>query len=128
MLSPVGAVSSDYHRLIWCPYIPDNTESSGVQTDDCSMLMLVTHDNIVSPCLSLSCNCQFTDISALLCSLLCILGLSVKSMMFVIIFLAQIIVTVFKSVNWLLFLLLFCMCDCVCMLHWSILYKSFDAF
>ena len=41
---------TDYHRLIWCPYIPDNAEStgSGSQTDDGSMLMLVTHDNIVS--------------------------------------------------------------------------------
>jgi len=50
-----GAVSSDYHRLIWCPYIPDNTEStsSGSQTEDGSMLMMVTHDNIVSRCLSL---------------------------------------------------------------------------
>jgi len=47
---PVGAVSSDYHRLIWCPYIPDNTEStgSGSQTDDGSMLLMVTHDSTVS--------------------------------------------------------------------------------
>jgi len=49
---PADAVSTDYHRLIWCPYIPDNTEStgSGSQVDDGSMLLMVTHDNIVSFC------------------------------------------------------------------------------
>jgi len=46
----VGAVNSDYHRLVWCPYIPDNTEStgSGSQNDDGSVLVMVSHDNIVS--------------------------------------------------------------------------------
>jgi len=53
---PAGVETCDYHRLVWCPYIPDSTEStsSGSAVDDGSNLMMVTHDSIVSLCLLLS--------------------------------------------------------------------------
>lgn len=47
---PADSGTSDYHRLIWCPYVPDSTESTGSAspTEDGSVLMMVTHDSIVS--------------------------------------------------------------------------------
>ena len=45
---------SDNHRLIWCPYIPDDEEESSATTADSSQadspgkLLVLTHDEVVS--------------------------------------------------------------------------------
>lgn len=52
---PPNTVPSDYHRLIWCSYVPDppDTEDGAERTnpggnDDGAMILVVTHDNIVN--------------------------------------------------------------------------------
>ncbi|CAH1779762.1 unnamed protein product [Owenia fusiformis] len=42
---PEGVSPSDYHRVIWCPYIPDEEEYPG-ELDDNSKLLVLTHENV----------------------------------------------------------------------------------
>ena len=53
---PEKTKPSDNHRLIWCPYIPDeedsgttaNTTSDSSLPDDVGKLLVLTHDEVVS--------------------------------------------------------------------------------
>ena len=51
---PERLIRSDNHRLIWCPYIPEDEEESSATTADSSQpdcagkLLVLTHDNVVS--------------------------------------------------------------------------------
>ena len=44
-----GSPSSDFHRLIWCPFIPEEDESSGSgeANDEAARLLVLTHGNVV---------------------------------------------------------------------------------
>ncbi|KAL4234139.1 enhancer of mRNA decapping 4 [Mactra antiquata] len=46
---PESTVVSEYHRVIWCPYIPDDSDDSNVtdsstQTDNASRVLVLTND------------------------------------------------------------------------------------
>ena len=48
---PAGSPPAEIRRLIWCPYLPDNEDSSGTtldegSTDDASKLLVLTHDEL----------------------------------------------------------------------------------
>ena len=54
---PENTALSDSHRVIWCPYIPDEDETSGTTVnttadssvaEDISKLLVLTHDKVVS--------------------------------------------------------------------------------
>lgn len=43
---PRGTIPTEYHRVIWCPFIPDDCDDSSVtesSTQDASRVLVLTH-------------------------------------------------------------------------------------
>lgn len=57
---PAGTAASPNHRLIWCPYIPeDDSETDrddGDGSEDAGKLLVLTHDEVVSLSAQMSAN------------------------------------------------------------------------